>query len=110
MYKGAQLSQQSSLKLSKSQGLIPKAELKIGVDYTFEKPGHRLYIIDTPLELFSDDWQTIGRIYIKQITIGGGKTKGIYSVIKIYSDLETEVISQTLIPYKEFRKSLESAK
>lgn len=100
---GAIRSQQGSLRISKEQGLIERADLVTGKDYTFKKDGHRLYLIDTPMELVTPDWQVIARIMITEITVGHNETQGIYKVLKIYSDEEVKIVSGTVIPFDQVR-------
>jgi hypothetical protein len=101
---GATLSQQGSLKLNKEQGLVEATELKEGAEFAFEKQKHRLYILDTPMQLLTSDWQAIATIIVTEITIGHGKTKGVYKILKIYSEEERKVVSGTLIPYQETQR------
>lgn len=51
--------------------------------------------------LITDDWKAIATIMITEITVGHGKTKGIYKVLKVYSDDEVKIVSGTLIPYDQ---------
>ncbi len=95
------ISQQGSLRLDKSQGLIERAELKEGQEYPFKKDGHRLYMIDTPMELITREWQVIARVIVTEFTMGHNKTKGIYKVLKVYSDEEVRVASGTIIPFDQ---------
>ena len=96
---GAELLQQGCLRLNKEQGLIERSDLKLGSEYFFEKDRHRLYMVDTPLELVTDKWEAIAKIIITEITIGKGKTKGVFKVLKVFSDEESKIVSGTLIPY-----------
>ena len=100
---GAIWSQQGCLRLSKKQGLVDRNQLKEGAEYAFEKSKHRLYMLETPLELVTDDWKAIAHVVITEFTVGHGKTKGIYKVLKVYSDEEVRVVSGTLIPYDQIR-------
>jgi len=101
---GANWSQQGCLKISKEQGLIERSELKFDTEYSFEKSKHRLYMLDTPMQLLTDKWQAIATIIITEITVGNNKTRGKFKVLKIYSDEEVEKVSATLIPYYQFRE------
>ena len=100
---GAIWSQQGSLRISKEQWLIERADLVEGKEYTFKKDGHRLYMIDTPMELVTRDWQVIARVIITEITVGHNETKGMYKVLKIYSDEEVKIVSGTVIPFDQIR-------
>ncbi len=94
---GAVWEQQGCLKLSPSQGLIGRDELAVGKEYPFRKERHRLYMLDTPIELVTDDWQVIARVEITKLIIGNGTTQGVYKVLKVYSDEEARVVSGTII-------------
>lgn len=96
---GANWSQQGCLRLNKEQGLVERDKLKKGSEYAFEKSKHRLYMLEIPMMLITDDWKAIATIMITEITVGHRKTKGIYKVLKVYSDDEVKVVSGTLVPY-----------
>ena len=74
-----------------------------GKEYPFKKDGHRLFMIDTPIELMTPDWQVIARIIITEITVGHNETKGIYKILKVYSDEEVKIVSGTVIPFDQVR-------
>lgn len=101
---GAIWKQQGSLKIDKTQGLIERDKLVEGAEYAFKKDGHRLFMLETPIELITSDWQAIARIMITEFTVGHSKTKGIYKILKVYSDEEVRVVSGTLIPYSKTQK------
>ncbi|MFA5381699.1 MAG: DUF2584 family protein [Candidatus Micrarchaeia archaeon] len=71
------------LKLTKQQGLDEStlAENRI---YEFFKKDHRVYPLDTPIELVDEDWISIGLVTILEYTVGGGHTNGKYKVLEIY--------------------------
>lgn len=98
---GSIWTQQGCLRIGKEQGLVEKDQLEIGKEYPFRKEKHRLYMIGVPMDLISKDWQAIAKIIVIEYTIGHNETRGIYKVLKIYSDEESAVISRTLIPYEE---------
>jgi len=98
---GAYVKQQGSLKLNEEQGLVLRENLKEGEEYPFEKKQHRMYQLDTPMELITSDWKVIARVAVTEITLGNNKTRGMYKVLKVYTDEEVEVVSGTLIPFKE---------
>jgi len=100
---GAIWSQQGCVRISKEQGLVERDKLVEGKEYSFKQEGHRLYMLDTPIELLTDTWKVIARIMITELTVGHNKTKGIYKVLKVYSDEEVRVVSGTLIPYDKVR-------
>jgi hypothetical protein len=102
---GAIWSQQGCLKLNKNQGLTERNELKTGRKYTFSKPGHRLYMLDTPMQLVTGGWKAIATIMITEITVGNGKTRGTFEVLKVYSDEEMEIVSGTLVPFDRARQA-----
>jgi hypothetical protein len=100
---GATWSQQGCLKIGKEQGLVERNSLIEGKEYPFKKEGHRLFMLDTPIELTTPDWQVIARIMITEFTVGHGKTTGFYKVLKVYSDEEVTVVSGTIIPFDKVR-------
>lgn len=102
---GAIWSQQGCLKINKDQGLVERARLVIGQEYPFTKAGHRLFMLDTPIELITDTWQVIARVTIPEFTVGHNKTRGQYRVLKIYSDEEVKIVSGTIIPFDQIRKN-----
>lgn len=102
---GAIWSQQGCLKINKDQGLVEQARLVIGQEYPFTKDGHRLFMLDTPIELITDTWQVIAHVTIPEFTVGHNKTRGRYRVLKIYSDEEVKIVSGTIIPFDQIRKN-----
>lgn len=101
---GSIISQQGCLKLSKKQGLVEKKKIKKGKTYKFKKEGHRLYMLDTPMDLITDKWEFVAKILMLEFTVGRGRTEGSYRVIKVFSEEEARAISKSLIPYYKFRK------
>ena len=101
---GAIWSQQGSLRLNKEQWLIEREDLIEGKEYPFTKDKHRLYMIDIPMNLITRDRQAIAKVMITETTIGHNQTKGIYKVLKIFSDEEVRVVSGTIIPFDEISK------
>ncbi len=101
---GAIWSQQGCLKINKDQGLVERNQLVVGHEYPFAKDGHRLFMLDTPIELITDTWQVIARIMIPEFTVGHNETRGRYRVLKIYSDEEVKTVSGTIIPFDQVRK------
>jgi len=100
---GAIWSQQGCLKVNSSQGLVERDNLVEEKEYTFKKDGHRLFMLDTLIELVTEDWQAIARIMITEFTVGHGETSGVYKVLKVYSDEEVKIVSGTLIPFDKVR-------
>jgi hypothetical protein len=97
---GATWSQQGCLRISPDQGLVAREDLQVGKEYPFKKTTHRLYSLDVPMVLFTRKWQAIASVIITEITVGHNITKGIYKVLKVYSDEEVRIVSQTTIPYE----------
>lgn len=100
---GAIWTQQGCLRINEEQGLVLRDKLVEGNEYPFKKDRHRLFMLETPIELVTPDWQAIARIMITEFTAGHNETKGIYKVLKIYSDEEVKVVSGTLIPFDKVR-------
>lgn len=97
------ISQQGSLKLSQDQGLITRDNLQEGKEYSFQKEKHRLYLLDTPMDLITEDWQAIAKVVVTEITIGHGQTSGRYKILKVFTDEEMRVVSETIIPFDQVR-------
>ncbi len=93
--------QQGCLKLSRSQGLPKDDELKKGKVYKFKKPGHRLYMLDTPMDLISAGWQAKAKVIIREVTVGLSRTEGKFKVIKKYTKKDAKAISDNLVPYNK---------
>lgn len=100
---GSTLSQQGSLRLDVNQGLVERDNLVESKEYTFKKDGHRLFMLDTPMELITTDWQVLARVMIIEYTVGHNETKGVYKVLKVYSDEEVKIVSGTIIPFDKMR-------
>ncbi len=96
---------QACLKLSEKE--IPKP-LELGKEYHFKKEDHRLYQINTPMDLRTTDWKFLGRIIVKEYTVGNGITKGIFILVKEFSDNEKEIITKTYVSDKELEKVLKN--
>ena len=56
------------------------------------------------MNLITRDRQAIAKVMITETTIGHNQTKGIYKVLKIFSDEEVRVVSGTIIPFDEISK------
>lgn len=99
---GAIWSQQGCLRLSSEQGRPPK--LEVGRIYHFKKEKHRLYMLDTPMPLITEQWQSVATVMITEITVGHGFTSGTFEVLKVFTPEEIKVVSGTAIPYTEIKK------
>lgn len=100
---GAIWLQQGCLRINTSQGLVERNSLVQNKEYAFKKDGHRLFMLDTPIELVTDNWQAIARIMVTEFTVGHNETKGVYKVLKVYSDEEVKIVSGTIIPFDKVR-------
>jgi hypothetical protein len=92
----------SCLRLSPAQGLPDS--IKEGQEFKFTKDSHRVYPIDIPMNLFSDKWEALARIAILRTTVGDGKTTGTFRILMVYTPEQSNAISSTIIPYKQFNK------
>ncbi len=98
---------QACLRLSKKE--IPKP-LELGKEYSFKKEGHRLYQINIPMDLRTDDWKFLGRIVITEYTIGKGRTEGRFILVKEFSEGEKEIITKTYMSDYDVEEFLKNVK
>lgn len=82
---------------------IDEGGLKVGQRYDFEKDGERLYPLRVPIELINDKWEILGKIIIRELTIGENKTKGIYEVLRIYDAKTKKVFTENVIRYDKIK-------
>ena len=81
------------LRLRQRQGLN-ESQLQVGERFSFTKEGHRIYPVDVPIELANEAWDVIGRVAIREFTVGGGKTRGQYEVLVVYGEQHRQVATQ----------------
>lgn len=81
------------LRLRQSQGLS-QTDLIPGKSFNFNKDGHRIYPVDVPIDLANEAWEIIGRVVVREITVGKGRTEGIYEVLLVYGETEKAILTQ----------------
>lgn len=78
--------------------------LELGKEYSFEKPEHRIYQINVPMDLRSEDWKFLARVIITKFTVGENKTTGFFIPVKLFSNEEKEIISKTFVSDEEVKE------
>ncbi|MBM3232557.1 DUF2584 family protein [Candidatus Pacearchaeota archaeon] len=68
--------------------ITPPKDLKERETYSFEKPGNRIFPLETPIDLITMDREAIAKIEVTEFTNRPGTTTGTYQVIKKYSGSE----------------------
>lgn len=81
------------LRLRPSQGLS-QAELIPGKSFSFKKEGHRIYPVDVPIDLANEAWEIVGRVVVREFTVGKERTEGIYEVLLVYGENEKTILTQ----------------
>jgi len=89
---------QACLRLKENQ--IP-SPLILKKEYNFSKEGHRLYHINVPMDLRTDNWKFLGRIIITEFTVGKNRTDGKFILVKEFSKDEMEIITKTYVSDEE---------
>ncbi len=98
---------QACLRLSEKEISNP---LEIGKKYTFEKPGHRLYQINVPMDLRTSDWKALGRCVVTEFTVGNNCTKGIFVMVKLFDKEQAKQVTNTYVSDQEVEKILKTSK
>ena len=71
----------------------PPDTLEERARYRFEKPGNRMFPLETPIDLISMDREAVAKIKITEFTNRIGVTTGIFEVVKLYQSIEKEVLT-----------------
>ena len=94
---------QACLRLKESEIPYP---LEIGKKYHFSKAEHRIYQLNVPMDLRTEDWKFLGRIVIVEFTMGNGRTEGIFVPVKNFNEEEKRIITKTYVSDEEVRTIL----
>ncbi len=94
---------QACLRLDEKEIPTP---LQLGKEYHFQKTGHRLYQLNVPMDLRTKDWKFLGRVVVTEYTVGKGKTKGTFVLVKEFSEQEKEIITKSYVAEEEVEKVL----
>ena len=102
------------LKIKPEQGL-DENNLETEKIYNFSKQGSRNYPLLYPILLVNNIWEAIGLVEILNFNADKDSTKGKYKVIKIYKDIDKEILTKFLqdnIRYykKEYTKDFKDIK
>lgn len=84
---------------------IPE-RVELGKEYGFTKEGHRLYQLNVPMDLWTNDWKFKGRIIITKYVLGDNKTEGTYIPVKLFTEEENDVITKTYVSDEEINTVL----
>jgi len=88
------------LKLRAKEGL-DESSLTPGASIAFSKDGHRIYPVDAPIDLANGDWEIIGRVAVRSICIGAGKTTGTAEVLLVHDEAARKVITHSVAKGEE---------
>ncbi len=80
--------------------------LKIGKEYHFFKKEHRLYQINIPMDLRTNNWQALGRCIIREYTIGNNRTEGTFIMVKLFDKTQAEHVTNTYVSDEEVEQIL----
>ncbi len=94
---------QACLRLTEKE--IP-SPLVLKREYRFSKAGHRLYQINVPMDLRTNDWEFLGRIIITEFTVGKNRTEGTFILVKEFSEDERDIITKAYVSDEEVAKIL----
>ena len=94
---------QACLRLEK----IPE-QLQVGKEYSFSKKGHRIYQINVPMDLRTNDWEFKARIIITTYNLGNEKTEGTFIPVKLFTKEENKIITKTFVSDEEVEKILKN--
>lgn len=72
----------------------PPASLKVRSSYSFEKPGNRVFPLNTPIDLIDSERAAIAKIAINSFTNKEHQTTGEFEVLKIYTDPEKAMLTK----------------
>ncbi len=70
-----------------------KEEIEVNKRYKFIKDGNRIFPLNTPIDMICLDRKAVAKIKVLEFTNIEGETTGIYEVIKRYSGIEKDVLS-----------------
>ena len=82
------------LKVSSHQHLKSGNSLEKGSVYNFEKNEERIYPVNIPIELVSEDWEVLAEVSILEVTVSHGKTRGKYKVLAIPTEKRKSLYSK----------------
>lgn len=83
------------LRLRPEQGL-DEDSLAEGHTFNFTKAEHRIYPVDAPIDLANEAWEIIARVVVREFTVGGGNTSGIFEVLTIYNASTRNVLTEAV--------------
>lgn len=76
---------------------FPFADLAEGKSFNVVKDGSRLFPIEIPLEFCNPDYKYLGKAKIGKITITSDSTELDFTVLKMFSEQESEIFSNNFI-------------
>jgi hypothetical protein len=69
---------------------------RIGEEYEFTTDGHKIYPLDTLIQLVNEEWMALASVMVREFTIGDGKTRGRYQVLRVYDEKTKQIISENI--------------
>jgi hypothetical protein len=76
---------------------FPFADLAEGKSFSVMKDGSRLFPIEIPLEFCNPDYKYLGKAKIGIITVKKESTEIEFTVLKMFTENESEVFSENFI-------------
>lgn len=80
--------------LSIKSGTLDASELVAGKQYTTIKDGERLFPLNIPIDLCDSEYQFYAKVAVRKLVLYGGKTELHFDVLKIFSNVESKVITE----------------
>lgn len=75
--------------------------LEVGRQYEITKKGERLYPLNIAIEICDGDYNYVGKVAVRTLTLGSGKTQLTFEVLKIFDEHEREVFTRNFIKAKD---------
>jgi hypothetical protein len=101
---GFNIEQNWMLKLNEEQ-CKDIAALESEQIYQFVKEGYRIYPIGIPIDLFTKEWHAVAKVIVTEITQKENKTTGSFTVLKKYTGVEQEIITNSALEMVQIMQS-----
>ena len=82
-----------SIKFNWVLQITPPKNLELDRAYEFNKPGNRVFPIDTPIDLIDLERNAVAKIRVTSFTVNEDMTVGSFTVVKVYKGNEKKVLS-----------------
>ena len=83
----------SDMRMNWALQIEPPSELEEKAVYNSQKPGNRIFPLETPIDMIDMEREAIAKIKVTEFTNKPGTTTGKYSIVKIYQGQEKQVLS-----------------